>query len=126
MASVLSRWIDRLVDDRVRDLRAQWGADISSALDVLDLSEFSVVEDLDRRLDDVEGRTEEFDWYEVECLRAELDEATEIANDDREALERLTERVATLEHHLRWLVKVVEKSGAEMVVLRDEWQGVEA
>ena len=126
MASVWSRWFDRQVDRSVGDLRAEWAGDISHALDVLDLSEFSVIEDLDRRLDDVESETGDLDWSEVESLRSELDEVTEIADDDREAVERLTERVATLEHHLRWLVKVVEKSGAEMVVLRDEWQEVEA
>ena len=126
MAWRVARWIDRQVDDRVRDLRAQWEADISSALDVLDLSEFDVFADLDRRVDDVEGRTDDIDWYEVECLRAELDELTECRSDDLEAVERLTERVATLEHHLRWLVKVVEKSGAEMVVLGSEWEEVEA
>lgn len=126
MVSMLSRWFDRQVDRYVGDLRSEWAGDISHALDVLDLSEFDDFGDLDRRVDDVEGRTEEFDWYEVECLRAELDELTECRSDDLGAVERLTERVATLEHQVRWLIKVVEKSGAEMVVLRDEWEEVEA
>lgn len=126
MVSMLSRWFDRQVDRYVGDLRSEWAGDISHALDVLDLSEFDDFGDLDRRVDDVEGRTEEFDWYEVECLRAELDELTECRSDDLGAVERLTERVATLEHQVRWLIKVVEKSGAEMIVLRDEWEEVEA
>ena len=126
MASVWRRWFDREVDRSVGDLRAEWAGDISHALDVLDLSEYADWESLDRRLDDVEGVTESIDSDEVDCLRAEVDELTECRSDDLGAVERLTERVATLEHQVRWLTKVVEKSGAEMVVLRSEWGEVEA
>ena len=126
MASKWSKWVDRQVDRYVGDLRSEWAGDISHALDVLDLSEFADWEVLDSRLDDVESVTESVDWDEVECLRGDLDELTECRSDDLGAVERLTERVAALEHHLRWLVKVVEKTGAEMVVFGHEWEEVEA
>jgi len=126
MASKWSKWVDRQVDRYVGDLRSEWAGDISHALDVLDLSEFADWEVLDSRLDDAESVVESVDWDEVECLRGDLDELTECRADDLGAVERLTERVATLEHQVRWLTKVVEKSGAEMVVLRDEWEEVEA
>jgi len=126
MASKWSKWVDRQVDRYVGDLRSEWASDISHALDVLDLSEYADWEVLDGRLGDEERVTESVDWDEVECLRGDLDELTECRSDDLGAVERLTERVATLEHQVRWLIKVVEKSGAEMVVLRDEWEEVEA